>query len=165
MTGRSSHWNSRLLRHSAATRRAFTLVELMVVLVIIIILAGLVFSVSGAARGAARRTMCINNLRQLGTALEMVREDHGEYPQDLSEIYKRSDRDVWYCPSDRRIEARERTILTSYEYPRGDAGGAIAERAKEKMLLLVCRHHDKRKALLTYEGGAIKFQSLPEFLR
>ena len=49
-------------------RRAFTLVELLIVLGIIVALAGLLFPMIGRAREAAKRTQCLSNLRQLTLA-------------------------------------------------------------------------------------------------
>src|SRR5438552_15882727 len=57
-------------------RRAFTLIELLVVIAIIAILAAILFPVFAAAREAARATSCRSNLRQIGAALAMYREDY-----------------------------------------------------------------------------------------
>jgi prepilin-type N-terminal cleavage/methylation domain-containing protein len=52
-------------------RRAFTLVELLVVIGIIAVLIGLLFPVIGRAREASHRSACLSNLRQLGQAFIM----------------------------------------------------------------------------------------------
>jgi prepilin-type N-terminal cleavage/methylation domain-containing protein/prepilin-type processing-associated H-X9-DG protein len=70
-------------------KRAFTLIELLVVIAIIAILAAILFPVFAAAKESAKKTACLSNEKQIGTAIQMYLSDSDDtysqayfYPND-----------------------------------------------------------------------------------
>jgi prepilin-type N-terminal cleavage/methylation domain-containing protein len=59
-----------------AEARAFTLVELLVVIAILGILAALLLPALARAKAQGYQAQCVNNLKQLGTAIEMYASEH-----------------------------------------------------------------------------------------
>jgi prepilin-type N-terminal cleavage/methylation domain-containing protein len=148
------------------TRRfeqGFTLIEVLVVLVIISILVGLVLSVVSRTREAARRTQCTANLKQIAIVLEKHRDDHGDYPRaPLTDLVR--DREILRCPSD-RTKVEPGTDYTSYEYVLIHPSPFVVQQAEEKGILVLCRHHDLRKALILHEAGSVRWETIPGFLQ
>jgi prepilin-type N-terminal cleavage/methylation domain-containing protein/prepilin-type processing-associated H-X9-DG protein len=107
--------NMRKLRFN----KGFTLIELLVVIAIIAILAAILFPVFAQAREQARKTSCLSNCKQIGTAMQMYAQDWDEmlpgwpHPPNnplarvwgewvivvpLLNAYTKSDQ-IWKCPS------------------------------------------------------------------
>jgi prepilin-type N-terminal cleavage/methylation domain-containing protein len=61
-------------------KRAFTLVEVLVVILIVIIVAGLLYPVFFKARARAKQVVCESNLHQIYLGIEMYAQDHDALP-------------------------------------------------------------------------------------
>ena len=67
-------------------RQAFTLVELIVVIVIIVCLVGLMLPPAGPVRETGRANACKNNIKQLQRAIAEYELTHGQYPDYINTL-------------------------------------------------------------------------------
>jgi general secretion pathway protein G len=81
-------------RHSLPNR-AFTLVEILVVIGILGLLAAILFPVFGTVRGRARQTACLSNLHQIGQAAAMYIQDNDSYYPRAADAADKASPSTW----------------------------------------------------------------------
>jgi prepilin-type N-terminal cleavage/methylation domain-containing protein len=93
-------------------RRGFTLIELLVVIAIIGLLVALLLPAIQAARESARRTHCLNNLKQIGVALQTYADTHRRLPPaSTSDV----DFGVWNYAADPTVHLHSwRSLILPY---------------------------------------------------
>jgi prepilin-type N-terminal cleavage/methylation domain-containing protein/prepilin-type processing-associated H-X9-DG protein len=145
----------------------FTLVELLVAIAIISLLAAFLFPVLARAREVARRTSCLNNMRQLGTAVKLYTQDYDEQlPQgvllqsnlpwpatwDIQVHSYLKNGQVLMCPSDTystRVDVPRvgKQMFRSYALTDHVAGKALAAVTAPASTALMC------ECVSTAQGG------------
>ncbi|MBO4632707.1 MAG: DUF1559 domain-containing protein [Lentisphaeria bacterium] len=84
-------------RHSELKRHGmFSLIELLIVIAIIAILAGMLLPALNQVRATARKTNCLSNLRQLGTGILLYADEHTYLPfSSNNKVYPDNQR-MWF---------------------------------------------------------------------
>lgn len=104
-----------MFRRLATRRAGFTLIEALVVIAIIGIVAAILLPTISKARMRARMTECMNNLKQIGMALQIYADDHGEryptWPDPTGIEFTRSDSSTY------SLDATYRVQLSSIDSP------------------------------------------------
>jgi prepilin-type N-terminal cleavage/methylation domain-containing protein len=108
-------------------RGAFTLIELLVVIAIIAVLIALLLPAVQAAREAARRMQCVNNMKQLGLAIANYNDIHICLPpgriwsnSGFPTIFAGQQNTTWFCLMLPMFE--QGTLANAYNFDLGSEG-------------------------------------------
>ena len=134
--------------------KGFTIGELVVVFVIVLVIAVLMLPVIQYSSRKMDRTMCANNLRQTGLALYIYAKEHGgKFPPVLKTLYDEhylADRRLMDCPASKSIGTPE---SPDYIYTAGlsvkDPSLTILVRDKAK------NHPSEGKNVLCVNGAVV----------
>jgi type II secretory pathway pseudopilin PulG len=151
-------------------RRAFTLIEIILVVAIMIVLVGIVFSAFGPVRESARERSCVSNLRQIGMAIGLYVADYdgidpikGErmmhsdlglptgHSRSVSALFNEyiKNKSIKYCPSYHGREPASQ-LGSTYHWPvflsedtatEFDLPGLVAKRGSD-YVVVTCEQHN-----------------------
>ncbi|MBQ0104798.1 MAG: prepilin-type N-terminal cleavage/methylation domain-containing protein [Armatimonadetes bacterium] len=118
-------------------KKGFSLIELLVVMAIIAILSAVIFPIMTSVREKTQQSKCIQNMKQIGMALEMFRSDNKKYPSGLAPEIEYNDDgtvvpmeetfgnllendylksySVLHCPMDDRFEDTQKVCHVEYD--------------------------------------------------
>jgi len=150
----------------------FTLIELLVVIAVISILAAILFPVFGQAREKARQTSCVNNQKQIATAMLIFAQDHDEMLPNSASVWSDINvaKSILICPT------KEKNTSCGYGYFANCSGMALGDIKDStttglcadggnaaNVLLLTSDVHLRHggKAVVAYVDGHVDTTALP----
>lgn len=129
----------------------FTLTEIMVVIGIFVVLAGLVTAILLKVRGSAKSVVCLNNLRQIAAAIQMYHSDYKAMPARIYPLLQDSGyiktAGTFKCPADLTLDTDS---YGPFYLPR-----SLANTQNSQKLFLGCPRHNKAIALFGWPQFSI----------
>ena len=149
-------------QHACREHRAFTLVELLVVVAIISILVGLLLPAISGAKASANKTVCLSNIKQVDTLLFMAISDENprRFPNkgtinklfQLHPGFTNSSKEtkILECPSDRGLTAGGTCFVDSPTDPQSRQAKRHENHQQEQWMIHLdsIQHHGESNRLL-----------------
>ncbi len=97
-------------------RSAFTLIELLAVMAIILVLAGLIINIAGSAQYNSAKSRAMAEINALSTALENYKTDNGTYPPDPNTLSNSSASVTGLLNAQTNFDPTQSIYITNSEY-------------------------------------------------
>ncbi len=147
------------MRHMGRTSRGFTLIELLVVIAIIAVLIALLLPAVQAAREAARRIQCTNNIKQIGLALHNYLSAVNTFPPGRFNSHITGNGNCWGAYSQLMPQMEQQAIFSSFNFnlapelePSLPSAAANSTAASTFLSALICPSDSAPMTLITAAG-------------
>lgn len=141
--------------------RGFTLIELSVSFLVIIVLSGIILGMLSRSRDFSKATVCINNIRQISFAIENYQADWQNNPPPVPDLlypqYVKSTGTFW-CPADKSPQNPANQIVTD-SYANFYIARPVAESDANKIFLVCNRHFHNSKTIAAYLSYATESEN------
>lgn len=146
----------------------YTLMEILVVMAILVLVAGIVYTATAQVREKGRQAVCISQLHQIGLALKLYQADYnGRPPEGKMEYWQLGlpphsnmwlapyikNQQVWFCPNDTRPKKDNPSYVFHWWDPGPTPMGIFRDHTAlcgTRLPLLDCRWHGMQQGTDTF---------------
>ena len=137
-------------------RKGFTISELLMVFMVVIVVGALMMPLINYTRRRMDKTMCANNLQQVGLALYIYAKEHdGRFPSSLDALYEQkylADKRLMDCPASKEMGTPE---APDYIYT---PGLSVRDPSKEPLLRDKKYNHSQGGENILYVNGEVAWE-------